>query len=120
MANLTCYDYKVGTHFHMFPFVCSSSIYKGGRTNKREQTVLLLEAACLFLDEGAVVEVVDFHGATHLVHCLAGGFASYFATLAQYLIDGGNVLLVLGATLTDGFEHFLQHGHEEFLALHVT
>ena len=81
---------------------------------------LLLEATGLLFDEGAVVEVVDLHGPTHFIHGLAGFFACHFAALAEYLIDGGNVLLVLCATLAYGFECLLQHFHEEFLALDIT
>ena len=80
---------------------------------------LLLEATGLFFDEGAVVEVVDLHGPTHFIHRLAGFFACHFTAFAEYLIDGGNVLLVLCSALTDGFECLLQHFHEELLALHV-
>ena len=76
---------------------------------------LLAELLCLLLNERSVVEVVDLHCAAHLVHCLSGSLARSLRTLAQDVVDFGDILLVLGATLADRLEHLVEHVVEELL-----
>ena len=73
----------------------------------------------LFFNECGVVEIVDLHGAAHVVErgcCYGAGIG---AALLQHVVDGGNVLRKFLAALADRFEEFLHDIGEETLHLHV-
>ena len=73
----------------------------------------------MFGNEFGIVEVVNLHGATHIVECCCGNFTRIFATALEHIVDGGDVLLELQTALADGLKGFVEDAFEEALALHV-
>ena len=73
------------------------------------------EFAGLVGDEVGVGEVVDAHGGADLFEGLSRGGACGLGSAAEDIEDGGDILLILTATLADGSEGLLKHVDEEFL-----
>ena len=86
----------------------------------RSLFVLFCEAFCLFGYEFGIVEVVNAHGVAHFSEGFGSYAACFFCASAENVVDSGDVLLVLFASLADGFESVVEYVVEELLACAVT
>ena len=73
----------------------------------------------LFGDEPFVVEIVDFHGALHVVECLRGHLPGCLRTGAENLVDLFDAAFVVFAAFAERLQRLVEHGDQEFLDLHV-
>ena len=74
----------------------------------------------MFGYEFGIVEVVNAHGVAHFSEGFGSYAACFFCASAEYVVDSGDVLLVLFASLADGFESVVEYVVEELLACAVT
>ena len=78
------------------------------------------ETLSLLADEFGIVEVVDAHSLTNLIHRLGTNLAGLFRTLLKNIVNLRNILLELSTTLAHGLEELIKHLIQEFLTLHIT
>ena len=81
---------------------------------------LVSEALSLLANELGIVEIVDTHGLTNLVHGLSTHLAGLLSTLLQDIVDLRYVLLKLSSAHTHRLQEFVQHLIQELLTLHVS
>ena len=73
----------------------------------------------LAVDQLAVVEIVDFHGALHVVECLRGHLPGCLRTGAENLVDLFDAAFVVFAAFAERLQRLVEHSDQEFLDLHV-
>ena len=82
-------------------------------------SLFVSEALSLLADELGIVEVVDAHGLTNLIHRLGTHLARLFRTFLQDIVDLRDILLELCTTLAHGLQELVEHLIEKLLALHI-